>query len=85
MSKVVEEVQVLYFRGPNCSLVVHVIAADERRQGTAHLTEWLSLNDLMNRTQERCPENTQVPSKSQIAVCNTKPICAIIVEFYLKN
>ncbi|CAG2185017.1 unnamed protein product [Mytilus edulis] len=47
-------------------IVEEVTAADERRQGNAHLSEWISLNDLMERTKDKCPENTQIPSKSLV-------------------
>ncbi|CAG2208657.1 unnamed protein product [Mytilus edulis] len=47
-------------------IVEEVTAADERRQGNAHLSEWISLNDLMERTKDKCPENTQMPSKSLV-------------------
>lgn len=47
-------------------IVEEVTAADERRQGTAHLSEWLSLSDLIDRTKEKCPENTPIPSKSLV-------------------
>lgn len=37
-------------------IVEEVTAADDRRQGNA------SLNDLLERTKDKCPENTQIPS-----------------------
>ena len=47
-------------------VVEEVTAADERRHGEAHLSEWLSLKDLMQRVEERCPPDTAVPSKSLV-------------------
>ena len=48
------------------AVVEESTAADERRHGTAHLSEWLSLGDMMKRAEERCPENTLIPSKSLV-------------------
>jgi hypothetical protein len=47
-------------------VVESVTAADERRHNIAHLSEWLSLKDLIAKTVEKCPENTPVPSASLV-------------------
>ncbi|XP_070559193.1 uncharacterized protein [Ptychodera flava] len=47
-------------------LVENVTAADERRHNTAHLSEWISLKEMMKQAQDLCPENTPVPSKSLV-------------------
>lgn len=41
-------------------------ASDDRRHGTAHLSEYLSLRDLIEKTTEQCPKDTPVPSKSLV-------------------
>jgi len=47
-------------------VIEEVTAADERRHNVAHMSEWLSLKDLMNRAVELCPENTPIPSPSLV-------------------
>ncbi|XP_054483050.1 uncharacterized protein LOC129115850 [Anoplopoma fimbria] len=46
--------------------VNEVTAADERRHGTAHLSQWLSLEDLIEQVKSKCPEGTKVPSKALV-------------------
>lgn len=46
------------------SVVEESTAADERRHSNAHLSEWISLGDLMERAIERFPANTPIPSKA---------------------
>ena len=43
-----------------------VSAADERRHNIAHMSEWLSLKDLIKRASELCPENTPIPSSALV-------------------
>lgn len=50
------------------SVIEEVTAADERRHGEAHLSEWLSLKDLMKRVEDRCPPETPIPSKSLVRI-----------------
>ncbi|XP_033753308.1 uncharacterized protein LOC117336780 [Pecten maximus] len=47
-------------------LVEESTAADERRQGTSHLSEWISLSDMIEKARQRCPEMTLIPSKSLV-------------------
>jgi hypothetical protein len=47
-------------------VIEDVVAADERRHNTAHLSEWVSLPDLISKCTERCPEGTPIPSKSLV-------------------
>ena len=42
--------------------VESVIAADERRHGEAHFSEWISLENLWKNTAKRCPPGTRIPS-----------------------
>ena len=46
--------------------VNEVTAADDRRHGTAHLSHWLSLEDLIEQVKSKCPEGTRVPSKALV-------------------
>ena len=43
-----------------------ITAPDERRHGEAHLSEWISLGELIENTAEKCPEGTLIPSKSLV-------------------
>ncbi|KAJ8375335.1 hypothetical protein SKAU_G00059150 [Synaphobranchus kaupii] len=46
--------------------VNEVTATDERRHGIAHLSQWLSLEDLIEQVKSKCPEGTRVPSKALV-------------------
>ncbi|WAR27046.1 hypothetical protein MAR_012750 [Mya arenaria] len=54
------------FFGHLSDLVEEVTAADERRHNTAHLSQWISLSDMIDMAAKRCPENTPIPSKSLV-------------------
>ena len=41
-------------------------AADDRRHGEAHLSEWLSIRDLVEQTTALCPPETPIPSKELV-------------------
>lgn len=41
-----------------------VTAADDRRHGEAHMSKYISLDDLINQETAICPENTPIPSKA---------------------
>jgi hypothetical protein len=47
-------------------IVEQVTAADDRRHKEAHLSEWLSLEELVKQTSEKCPPETPIPSKSLV-------------------
>ena len=47
-------------------LVEEVAAADDRRHASAHLTQWISLSDMIQQAADRCPEGTPIPSKSLV-------------------
>ena len=40
-----------------------LVAADDRHHGTSHMSQWVSIKDLIKKTSVRCPENTPIPSK----------------------
>lgn len=43
-----------------------VTAADDGRHGTAHLSQWLSLEDLIEQVKSKCPEGTKVSNKALV-------------------
>ena len=49
-------------------LVEDKSAADDRRHGTgvAHLSEWISLDDMITQAAKECPTGTPIPSKSLV-------------------
>jgi hypothetical protein len=44
-------------------VVEELTAADERRHNIAHMSQLLSISDLMKRTKELCPPETAIPSE----------------------
>ena len=48
------------------TVIEEVTAADDRRHGTAHMSEWLSMRDLINKVTSKCPEGTPIPSKDLV-------------------
>lgn len=48
--------------------VEKMTAADDRRHGEAHLSNWISLQELIDSAAERCPEGTLVPSKTLVRI-----------------
>ena len=42
------------------------MAADDRRHGASHMSQWLSLKDLIKKTVEKCPDDTPIPSKDLV-------------------
>ncbi|XP_033647591.1 uncharacterized protein LOC117307057 [Asterias rubens] len=47
-------------------IVEQITAADERRHNIAHLSEWISLKELIKRTSEQCPPGTLIPSTTLV-------------------
>lgn len=45
---------------------LQVSAADDRRHNAAHLSQWISLPDMISKAKARCPEGTPIPSKSLV-------------------
>lgn len=48
--------------------VEKMTAADDRRHGEANLSNWISLQELIDSAAERCPEGTIVPSKTLVRI-----------------
>jgi hypothetical protein len=47
-------------------IIDEVTAADERRQNVSYMSEWLSLNDLIDRAKCLCPPEAVIPSKALV-------------------
>ena len=43
-----------------------LVTADDRRHGTSHMSQQMSIKDLIKRTYARYPENTSIPSKDLV-------------------
>lgn len=48
------------------SVVESITAADDRRHGECHLSEFISLEEMIKKAKLSCPEGTLVPSKSLV-------------------
>ena len=46
--------------------VEQMTAANDRRHGVAHMSEWLSLRDLVDKVAAACPAGTPIPSKALV-------------------
>ena len=47
-------------------MVEEISAADERRHNIAHLSEFISLDEMIDKAQQQCPDGTPIPSKSLV-------------------
>ena len=47
-------------------LIENITAVDDRRHGIAHLSEFISLDEMIKKTKSACPEGCPIPSKSLI-------------------
>ena len=47
-------------------VVEEITAADERRHGISHMSEFLSVKDLISQVKERLPPKTLIPSESTV-------------------
>ena len=75
------------FFGVMRDIVEDITAADERRHREAHLSEFLSLEDLMLKTKERCTDpDTLIPSKSLVRLqfAPRNPYCHTALNFTSK-
>lgn len=48
--------------------VEKVTAADDRHHGEAHLSNWISLQELIDAAAEKSPEGTLIPSKTLVRI-----------------
>lgn len=49
-------------------IVNEVTAPHILRHGTAHLSQWLLLEDLIEQVNSKCPKGTRVPSKGLVGL-----------------
>lgn len=47
-------------------IVEEITAADERRHNIAHLSEFVSLDEMIEKAEQNCPEGTPIPSRSLV-------------------
>ena len=47
-------------------IVEDITAADDRRHGQAHLSEFISIRDLIDKASTKCPPETPIPSTSLV-------------------
>ena len=47
-------------------IVEELTAADEQRHDIAHLSEFISLDEMIDKAQQQCPEVTPIPSRSLV-------------------
>ena len=43
-----------------------LVVVDDRRHSASHMSQWVSIKDLIKKTSARCPENTPVPFKDLV-------------------
>ena len=55
------------------AIVEDLTAADERRHGVAHLSQFLSISDLMKQVKPRVPEGTNIPLESTVIYAFAPP------------
>ena len=75
------------FFGVMRDIVEDITAADELRHGEAHFSEFLSLEDIMLKTKERCTDpDTLIPSKSLVRLqfAPRNPYCHTALNFTSK-
>jgi len=47
-------------------VVENVTAADDRRHGLSHFSEFISLEEMIKKAKDLCPEGTNIPSKTLV-------------------
>ena len=67
-------------------LVEGITAADERRHGMAHLSEFISLGEMIEKATSLCPEGTPIPSKALVRLqfAPRNPYCHAALNFTSK-
>lgn len=70
-----------------CYVVEEITAADERRHNIAHLSEWLSLGELVEKTERKMSSWYTYPFQEpcKIAVCPKESIHSQSLELYIQN
>lgn len=67
-------------------IIEEYTAADDRRHNISHMSEILSIKDLINQTEERCPHDTLIPSAALVRLqfCPRNPYSHAAVTFTSK-
>ena len=67
-------------------VIEEVTAADDRRHGTAHMSQWLSMKDLIKKVTAKCSEGTPIPSKDLVRLPFTpkKSVHKNCTKFHVK-
>ena len=64
-------------------MVDQITTADDRRHGVSHMSEYLSIRDLINQVKERIPEDSPIPSVSTVIYSFAAPnMYAKTVQYY---
>ena len=65
------------------NIVEDITAADDRRHNMAHLSQFISLRELMEQADKACPEGTPIPSKSLVRLqfAPRNPYCHAALNF----
>ena len=64
-------------------VVDEMTAADDRRHGVAHMSEFLSVKDLISQVKQRVPDKTPIPSESTVIHAFAPPnIHAKTAQYY---
>ena len=53
----------MFFTHTEALIKESLVAIDERHHGASHMSQWVSIKDLIKKTSGRCPENTTISSK----------------------
>jgi hypothetical protein len=64
-------------------LIEDITAADDRRHGQAHLSEFISVRDMIEKTTKKCPPDTPIPSASLVRLqfAPKNPYCKGALNF----
>lgn len=64
-------------------IIEEYTAADDRRHNISHMSEILSIKDLINQTKERCPHDTLIPSAALVGLqfCPRNPYSHAAMTF----
>lgn len=67
-------------------MIEEYTAADDRRHNISHMSEILSIKDLINQTKERCPHDTLIPSAALVRLqfCPRNPYSHAAMTFTSK-
>lgn len=69
-----------------CGVVEDITADDDRRHNMAHLSEFISLKEMIERASKECPEGMPIPSKALVRLqfAPRNPYCHAALNFTSK-